>query len=95
MWRSGRTDWKFDKESNSWKMLKSPSALALETASQAWCKINTSNKVMDSALCYEFALIIEEIWNKPWLGNATTGELLEEIKTRCEIEGTLDYKTVE
>jgi hypothetical protein len=32
---------------------------------------------------------------EPYLGLATTKELLEEIKVRCEINGTLDYKTVD
>jgi hypothetical protein len=32
---------------------------------------------------------------EPSLGLATTRELLEEIKVRCEINGTLEYKTVD
>ena len=44
---------------------------------------------MDSDLGNEFALILDEIWSKPWLGNATTRELLEELSTRSD----LDYKT--
>ena len=31
----------------------------------------------------------------PCLGLATTGELLEEIKVRCEMDNTLEYRTVE
>ena len=33
--------------------------------------------------------------NQAWLGNATTAELMEEIRTRVEMDGRLDYKTVD
>jgi predicted transcriptional regulator len=45
---------------------------------------------MDTRLAEAFAVILERIWDQPWLGNATTGELLDEIKARVN----LDYKTV-
>lgn len=44
---------------------------------------------MDSALAMAFARKLDEIWNKPWLGNATTKELLDEIAARVD----LNYKT--
>lgn len=66
------------------------SELAIQKAAQAWCKPITSNKVMDVELAYAFAEILDEIWSKPWLGNATTKELLNEISARID----LDYKTV-
>ena len=67
--------------------------LSREKAAQAWCTPETEKKVMDKDLAIAFADIIEEIWNKPWLGNATTGELLAELMARCEMNGTLDYRT--
>ena len=73
-------------ESNWFKV---PSALALGEAAQAWCAPSTSSKEMDSDLAIEFARILDEIRSKPWLGNATTRELLEELSARSD----LDYKT--
>ena len=64
--------------------------LSREKAAQAWCTPKTEKKVMDKDLAIAFADIIEEIWSKPWLGNATTRELLDEVKARVD----LDHKTV-
>jgi predicted transcriptional regulator len=60
-------------------------------AAQAWCKPTTENKEMDVELCEAFAEILDEIWSKPWLGNATTGEMLDEIKARVDCS----YRTVD
>ena len=68
--------------------------LAREKAAQAWCKETTKHKEMDAELAEAFAEILDEIWSQPWLGNATTGELLEELKARAEIHGYSGYKTV-
>lgn len=64
--------------------------LCREKAAQAWCQPKTSHKPMDADLCEAFAQILNEIWSQPWLGNATTGELIEELKARSD----LNYKTV-
>ena len=69
--------------------------LAREKAAQAWCKDTTKHKEMDVDLAEAFAEILDEIWSQPWLGNATTGEMLEELKTRAEIHGYSGYKTVD
>lgn len=37
---------------------------------------------MDGALAEAFAEILDEVWSKPWLGNATTEELLDELQVR-------------
>ena len=65
--------------------------LARQKVAQAWCTPKTEKKVMDTELAEAFAEILDEIWSKPWLGNATTGELIEELKARCD----LDYRTVD
>ena len=70
-------------------MKKQPSQGSIERAAQAWCDPRTENRVMDAELAYVFAEIIDEIWSKPWLGNATTRELIEELSARSN----LDYKT--
>ena len=36
-----------------------------------------------------------ELANRAYLGLATTGELLKELTARAEINGTIDYKTVD
>lgn len=64
--------------------------LSRERAAQAWCKPTTKNKVMDAELAEAFAEILEEVWSQPWLGNATTGQLLDEIKARVDC----NYRTV-
>jgi len=69
--------------------------LSREKVAQAWCKPTTSHKVMDVELAEAFAEILDEIWSKPWLGNATTDELLTEIRTRIEMDGKLQYRTID
>lgn len=64
--------------------------LSRETAAQAWCKPATSNKTFDPELAEAFADILDEVWSQPWLGNATTGQLLDEIRARVNC----NYKTV-
>lgn len=74
---------------------KTPGPLAIQLATKAWTMPKTSNKTMDETLCMEFALILDDVLSKPWLGNATTGQLLDELKTRVVINGTVNYKTAE
>ena len=69
--------------------------LAREKAAQAWCKETTKHKEVDTELAEAFAEILDDIWSQPWLGNATTGEMLEELKTRAEIHGYSRYRTVD
>ena len=69
------------------------SELARARAAQAWCEQETEDIVMIPELAEAFAKILDDVWTKPWLGNATTKELLEEIQTRIELDGKLDYKT--
>ncbi|MDD5564493.1 MAG: hypothetical protein PHQ91_12350 [Thermoanaerobaculaceae bacterium] len=68
--------------------------LSREKAAQAWCHETTKHKQMDVELAEQFAVILESIWSKPWLGNATTKELLEEIECRIGSKG-LQYRTVD
>lgn len=65
--------------------------LARQKAAQAWCKPETSSIEMDVRLAEAFAEILDVISGKPWLGNATTGELIEELKARSD----LAYRTVD
>ena len=68
--------------------------LAMERAEQAWCTPETEKITMIPELAEAFAVILNEVWGQPWLGNATTAQLIDELRARCEINGTLDYKTV-
>lgn len=65
--------------------------LSREKAAQAWCKPKTCGKEMDGDLAEAFAEILDEIWSQPWLGNATTGQLLDEIRARVNT----NYRTVD
>lgn len=58
--------------------------LSMERAAQAWCTPETSSIEMDSRLALAFANILDDIWGQPWLGNATTAELIKELQTRAE-----------
>jgi len=49
-------------------------------------RIENATEVLD-----EYAAWVKE---RPRLGLATTGELLSELKARCEVNGTIDHKTV-
>ncbi len=69
--------------------------LSREKVAQAWCTPETEGITMDPVLAEAFANILDEVWSRPWLGNATTAELLDEIRARCEMNGTLDYRTVD
>lgn len=64
-------------------------------AAEAWCTPNTEKIMMIPELAEAFAEILQEIYTQPWLGNATTRELLQEIEARIEFNGKLDYKTVD
>lgn len=74
------------------------SSKALQKAAQAWGKEKTKHKEMDADLAESFAEIIDEIEQtpaQPNLGCATTRELLDEIRARIEIDGNLDYRTID
>lgn len=85
----------FDVLSNQKQGIKKTSALALERAGGAWATPETKSIPMNEKLAFAFADILDEIWSKPWLGNATTAELLAELTARAEMQGYADYKTVE
>lgn len=74
--------------------MNKPSSLALQKAAQAWCTDKTSGITMDPILATAFAEILDEIWTQPWLGNATTMQLINELQVRAEIHGYANYKTV-
>ncbi len=73
---------------------KKPSEYALQKAASAWTQPTTSSKTMDTELAMEFAKILDEVLSKPWFGNATTKELLDELSARAEIGGYANYSTV-
>jgi len=69
--------------------------LARQRAAQAWCEPETEKIVMIPELAEAFAVILDDVCSKPWLGNATTAQLIDELRARCEMNGTLDYRTVD
>ncbi len=50
---------------------------------------------MDTALAEAFAEILVKEMYSPALGCATTGQILDELRARIEVDGKLDYKTIE
>jgi hypothetical protein len=69
--------------------------LSLQKAAQAWCKPETEQKEMDTDLAAAFAEILDEIWSQPWIGNATTQELLDELYARTLCPECRNYKTAD
>lgn len=67
--------------------------LARDTAAQAWCTPETGHIPMDTRLAEAFAKILDRVWSQPWLGNATTAELLDELTARAEVGGYATYST--
>lgn len=63
---------------------------ARKEAAKAWGVEKTKDKTMDPELAEEFAKILVEHMYAPHLGCATTGEIIEELKARSNLE----YKTV-
>ncbi len=71
---------------------------SLQKAIQVWCKPETSHLNMIAVLTEAFADILDEIKSvpvDPLLGLATTKELLDEVYTRIEMDGMLEYRTVD
>ena len=58
--------------------------LSRQRAAQAWQQPTTKTIDIDHALAEAFAEILDEVWSQPWLGNATTRELLDEIAARAD-----------
>lgn len=66
---------------------------ALHVTGIEWCDLG----LCDARCWYEWVnseSYQDEKLDKSYLGNATTRELLDEIRARIEIDGRLDYKTV-
>ena len=59
------------------------SVSAKHKAAQAWCFDSTKHLQLDPVLANAFAEILDEIWSQPWLGNATTGEMIAELRARA------------
>lgn len=53
-----------------------------EIAAQCWCQPTTSSIVFDGDLAEVFANVLAHETSRPWLGNATTGELKAELNAR-------------
>jgi hypothetical protein len=71
------------------------SKLSMEKAAQAWCTPKTEKHVMDVEVAEAFAEILDEECSQPRLGCATTGQLLDELRARIEVDGKLGYRTVD
>ena len=72
-------------------MAHDTSVFSRQQAAQAWCDPRASHLEMDVGLAEVFAEMLDEVKGQPWLGNATTRQLLDEISARVD----LNYKTVD
>lgn len=68
---------------------------AMQEAAGAWQGEKTKDTEMDVDLAEEFAKILVKHMYAPKLGCATTREILEELKVRIEMDGKLDYRTID
>lgn len=65
---------------------------------RGWGYPENAEKIMDVDLANAISLEVEKLFKdfkEPQLGCATTRELLAEIKARIEVDGNLDYRTVD
>lgn len=66
-----------------------------EAVVRGWCHPKNSSKKMDVDLAMA---IIEEVWKadrSPNLGCATTRELFNELIARTDVDGRMDYRTID
>jgi hypothetical protein len=68
--------------------------LCLKCGEEINKSVNDKHNLSNTAFIQGYQYAMEQP-AKPNLGCATTGELLEEIKTRIVIDGNLDYRTVD
>lgn len=78
----------------------SASESSLHLAAQAWCDPRVSDREMDPDLATVFAEILdvakrEAEYKHANLGLATTRQLLDELRARAEVNGTINYRTVD
>lgn len=65
---------------------------------RGWGSSKNEKKVMDVDLATAISVEVKKLFvanKEPKLGCATTRQLLAEIKARIEIDGKLDYRTIE
>lgn len=68
---------------------------AREEVGRAWCTPKTGHLQMIPDLAEELAKLLVVHMYEPHLGCASTGEIIEELKARIEIDGKLDYRTID
>lgn len=67
-----------------------PSEEAIRVAVQVWCKEETKHIVMDWVLVTAFAEELDRAWAYPRLRNATTGAMLEALRSRVQKDGSIE-----
>lgn len=59
-------------------------------AAQCWCEPAAAHIPMDPTLALVFSEVLARQTSRPWLGVATTGELLNELRSRVVIDRTTE-----
>ena len=70
----------------------------LGAVARGWCSPKNEKKEMDTDLATAIAIEVKKLSKvdiEPKLGCAATRQLLQEIKTRIEVDGQLDYRTID
>jgi hypothetical protein len=70
---------------------------ALGEASMCWSETPTGVFQSEKAKAAgeRVMAVFNEVYSKPWLGNATTEQLLDELHARALTGGYLNYRTVD
>ena len=66
-----------------------------EALARGYGSTENQDKILDADLIEAMIVEVLAIDNEPQLGCATTEQLLDEIKTRIEMDGQLQYRTVD
>lgn len=56
---------------------------------------NQSKEASIEMTMKDFEQLLTSAVTEPYLGLATTAQLIDELRARCEINGTLDYRTAD
>jgi hypothetical protein len=66
-----------------------------EAVARGWCRPETSDRVMDAELAEAIAREVLVADATPNLGCATTRQLFDELIARADVDGRMEYRTVD
>lgn len=60
-----------------------------------WIRDRQKDQEMANSIIKDYDQEIKRLQKTPQLGCATTAELIDELKARSEVDGTLNYRTID